>query len=211
MAGMGPPHSTGESRRFDLAAAAPRLHRFVARRVRNADDAADIAQQALLLAFEKSGTCRSQDGSGWLFSIARNLIVDHYRARGRFRFLEAGALVDTEPALRTARDHVHVTCEQRQRLACWVGCVRERLPLDEQVAVLLSHVHEYADRDSAAEMELSLASFKLLLHRARARLHAIAGGRCALVGPALAARRASDSRDSRLRALRSRLLEGLGR
>jgi len=210
MAGTVPCRSTRESRPFDIAAAAPRVHRFVARRVNNADDAADIAQQALLLAFEKSGACRSQDGSAWLFAIARNLIVDHYRARGRFRFLDARTVADTEPALRTARDAVHVACEQRQRLACWVGCVSQRLPLEEQVAVLLSDVHEYRDRDAAAEMGLSLPSFKLLLHRARARLRSISGGRCTLVSTALGRSRASQLGKSRLKALRSRLVEGLG-
>jgi hypothetical protein len=49
---MVPLHPGRKSRPFDLAAASLGVHRFVARRVHNADDAADIAQQALLLAFE---------------------------------------------------------------------------------------------------------------------------------------------------------------
>jgi RNA polymerase sigma-70 factor (ECF subfamily) len=210
MAGIVPHRARSDSRPFDLAATAPGVHRFVARRVRNADDAADIAQQALLLAFKNRETCRNQDGSGWVFTIARNLIVDHYRARGRVRFMEAEAVADTEPALRTARDAVHVTCEQRLLLACWLGCVSQRLPLDEQVAVLLSDVHGYRDKGSAAEMGLSLPSFKLLLHRARARLHSIAGGTCSLVGAAPSRARTSPRGDCRLQVLRARLVEGLG-
>jgi len=176
------------SSRFDSFAAAE-VHRFVARRVRNLDDAADIAQQTLLLACAKRSTCRAENASAWLFTIARHLIVDHYRARSRVRFQEVGALADTEPALRTAPDAVLAICQHRERLNCWVNCISRRLRLEEQVAVLLADVYGHRDKDSAAVLGMSLPSFKLLLHGARARLHAIAGGNCAFVStPSVAAR-----------------------
>jgi RNA polymerase sigma-70 factor, ECF subfamily len=221
-AGRRGPRLLGQPHPFDLAAAAKPVHLFVARRVRNPDDAADIAQQALLVACAKRDTCQNQNASGWLFAIARNLIVDYYRARGRSRFVEASSLADTEPALQTAPDAVHVTCQQRERLSRWVDCMNRNLPLEEQVAVLLADVYGHWDRDSAAELGLSLPSFKLLLHRARTRLNSIAGGRCGLVCNATAAECARCSggesvpdgltRRSRLPevlALRDRLLRDL--
>jgi len=206
---------------FDLAATAPAVHRFVARRIRNAADAADIAQQALLLALAKGSSRRGANASAWLFAIARNLIVDHYRVRGRFRFLEAAELADTEPALRTVPDVVYATCQQRERLRCWLDCVSRRLSLNEQLAVLLTDVYGYRDEESAAELGLPLPSFKLLLHRARTRLHAISGGSCALVGraspagadspggPAIRGGPSRCPRISTMLALRARLVRGL--
>jgi DNA-directed RNA polymerase specialized sigma24 family protein len=215
------PRPPAEPLPFDLAAVAQDVHRFVSRRVRNVDDAADIAQQALLLACVKRSSRRGPNAFAWLLAIARNLIVDHYRARGRFRFLDASSLAPAEPALRTAPDAVHVTCLQRERLSCWVDCISRKLSLEEQVAVLLADVYGHRDKDSAAELGLSLPSFKLLLHRARARLNTVAGGSCGLVCNARAAGaercrgRTSEaalhrgSRSPELLTLRGRLLRGL--
>jgi len=82
---------------------AAEVHRFVARRVANHADAADIAQQTLLLACAKLSSCRGENLSAWLFTIARHLIVDHYRAKNRIQFVDVSpaALAETEPALRT--------------------------------------------------------------------------------------------------------------
>lgn len=165
------------------AAAAAELHRFVARRVANHADAQDIAQQALLQAWTKLDSCRSENLAPWLFAIARHLIVDHYRAKGRVQWVDvaAPALAETEPALQTPRDAVLAVCECRARLSGWLECVSRRLQLDEQLAVLLADIYGHRDKDSALLLGTSLPSFKLLLHGARARLHVIAGGKCNVV------------------------------
>jgi RNA polymerase sigma factor (sigma-70 family) len=206
-----------------IESSAADVHRFVARRVANPVDAADIAQQTLLVACAKLDTCRGDNVLPWLFTIARHQIVDHYRVTKRVRFVEAAALAEIEPALQTQPDVVQVAYECRQKLGTWVSCITRRLRLEEQVAVLLADVYGHRDRDSAAELGLSLPSFKLLLHRARARLNTVAGGSCGLVCNASVARaercrgRTSEaaltrgSRSPELLALRGRLLRGLGR
>ena len=163
------------------AADAAEVHRFVARRVGNFADAADIAQQALLLAWAKLGTCRGENVSAWLLTIARHLIVDHYRAQNRVQFVEVAALAEKEPSLQTLPDALLAACECRARLRTWLDCITQRLRLEEQVAVLLADVYGHRDKDSAAVLRMSTPSFKLLLHGARTRLQEIAGGECILV------------------------------
>jgi RNA polymerase sigma-70 factor, ECF subfamily len=219
-----------------IESSAAELLRFVARRVPNPVDAADIAQQTLLVACLRLDTCRGDNVLPWLFTIARHQIVDHYRANKRARFVEAAALAEIEPALQTRPDVVQVACECRQKLGTWLDCITRRLRLEEQVAVLLADVYGHRDKDSAELLEMSVPSFKLLLHGARARLREIAGGNCAIAGDTSA----SESTDrhgcaftggnggprgaarayrvaaprrlgvSRLLALRARLLEGMG-
>jgi RNA polymerase sigma factor (sigma-70 family) len=165
--------------RYELSAAdADQVHRFVAQRVANPADAADIAQQTLLLAWAKLGTCRGKSVSAWMLAIARHQIVDHYRAHNRFHFVEAAAVAETEPSLRTPPDRAQAICEHHERLRCWTDCIRRRLQLEEQVAVLLADVYGLRDKESAAVLCMSLPCFKLLLHGARARLHEIADGEC---------------------------------
>ncbi len=158
----------------------------MARRVANPADAADLAQQTLLTAWAKLSTCRGDNFSAWLFTIARHLIVDHYRAQNRFRFVEADSLAETEPAMQTLPDAVAV-CEQRERLSCLRNCITRRLRLEEQIALLLADIYHHRHKDSAALLSMSEPCFKLLLHGARARLHKMAGGNCMLVRKTCAA------------------------
>ena len=143
------------------------VYQFVARRVANRADAADIAQQALLVGCAKRLTHRGGPLSAWLIVIARRLIVDHFRSVHRFQFLDLEALSETDWALQSPP----AVFENRERLMRWLDCVARRLPPVEQIAVLLSDVYAYLDRDSAAVLRISVPSFKLLLHGARVRLH----------------------------------------
>lgn len=76
---------------------------------------------------------------------------------------------------------VPAVCICRERLQWCTNCVRSKLPLEQRVAVLLGDFHGYSDKKSADMLALSLPSFKLLLHKARAVLHQRAGGQCPLV------------------------------
>jgi DNA-directed RNA polymerase specialized sigma24 family protein len=156
---------------------AAELHRFVARSVANPDDAADIAQHVLLQACEELSNCRSENLWPWLFTIANHLIVDHYRAQNRFRFVELGvALADTHPVLQSLPDTALSVCECNERLSSFLDVLTRWICMEHQVAVLLADVYGHRDKHSAAVLRMSLPSFKLLLHGARARLREIAGG-----------------------------------
>jgi len=216
-----------------LERAARNVRRFVALRVTNHADAEDIAQQTLLVALAKRDTFRGGSFASWLFTIARHLIIDHYRAQKRFQFVqvEPRSPARVEAALQTRPDAVMSACESRDRLRCWLGCVSRHLQVNEQVAVLLADVYGYQDKNSAALLDISLPRFKLLLHGARVRLQRHAGGACALVGSAtpnarksapavslpagaadgsrLAARAGRRPTTPRLLALRAYLLEGM--
>lgn len=151
--------------------ASPDLHRFVSQRVANRADAADLSQEALLIACAKLPSFRGDNLNAWLYAIARNLIIDYYRSQGRFTFVAVTPTEgETEPALRIPHDAVLAECEFRQRLSSWLDCCANSLDLEEQVAVLQSDVYDYRDKDSAAMLRMSVSSFKLLLHGARARL-----------------------------------------
>src|SRR5579864_534905 len=58
------------------------LYNMALRMVGGPDDAADIAQEAFLRAWEKIRTLRDAPFKSWLFQIAANLCYDHFR-RGR--------------------------------------------------------------------------------------------------------------------------------
>lgn len=153
-----------------LARHAADIHRFVALRVANASDAADIAQQTFLQAAQSAHRFRGGNGRAWLFTIARNLVVDHYRGNLRYEFVDVSQAAAADTRLCTHWQVVLDKCERHQQLAIWLKDVSRTLEPEEQVAVLAADAYEYSARDSAVMLQITVPSFKLLLHGARVLL-----------------------------------------
>jgi RNA polymerase sigma factor (sigma-70 family) len=154
-----------------FAAAAVALRRYVARRVSNSTDAEDIAQQAVLLAWEERSAAGAAHSPGWLAAIARHLIIDYQRERSRKPLADLAApLVERESSPLTQPEMAAVVVEGRERLRALLGANAARLCLEHQVALLLAEFYGHRDRHSAAVLGMSLPSFRQLLHRARARM-----------------------------------------
>jgi RNA polymerase sigma-70 factor (ECF subfamily) len=152
--------------------AAGEIHRFVSQRVANRADAADIAQETLLIACAKLHTFRGDQIRGWLFAIAGNLIVDYDRARTQIHLIAMDPAADDEKesALQIPAEAVVAKCDFRRRLNGWLRRCDQLLAPGQQVAVLLADIYDYCDKESAAMLKMSVPSFKLMLHRSRARL-----------------------------------------
>jgi len=189
------------------------LHRFVAERVENRADAADIAQETLLAAWATVPEVRGEPVDEWLFALARKRIADYDRARDRVHLVAIDSARETETALQIGADAVVARCECHRRVDGWLRRCAQLLRPGQHVAVMLADVYEYGDRDSAAMLRMSVPSFKLLLHRSRARLNAFATPATAAASPVGVRMRGdgvvSHLDDKDLRRLRARLLNGI--
>jgi DNA-directed RNA polymerase specialized sigma24 family protein len=149
------------------------LHTFVLRLVPEPADAADIAQQALLLACSDNGGSRIANVDAWLRCIARHLITDHFRARNRHSSVELrDALADSEPVLRTRADLPVAIRECRERIRSLLDDATGQLCLVHQIALLLADAYGHCDKHSATLLRMSVPCYKLVLHRARLVLRA---------------------------------------
>ena len=149
------------------------LHAFVLRRIPDAADAADIAQQALLLACSDDRGGRIANVDAWLRCIARHLIVDNFRAGNRYSSVELrDALADSEPVLRTRPDLPIAIRECRERIRRLLDDATGQLCLVQQIALLLADVYCHCDKDSAILLKMSVPCYKLVLHRARSVVRA---------------------------------------
>jgi len=157
-----------------IEVAAADVHRFVAQRVANRADAADIAQETLLAAWSTFHAVRAAPIDEWLFAIARKRIAHYDRTRHRNSLvaIDVASAHETETALQTDADAVVARCDCHRRVDGWLQRCAHLLRPGQQVAVMLADVYEYGDKDSAAMLRMSVPSFKLLLHRSRARLNA---------------------------------------
>jgi DNA-directed RNA polymerase specialized sigma24 family protein len=144
------------------------FHAFVLRLVPDRSDAADIAQQALLLACSADLGTRIANVDAWLRCIARHLVIDHFRAGNRYSSVELGdALADSEPILRTRPDLALAVRESRERLCSLLDEATGQLCLVHQVALLLADVYGHCDKHAAAVLQMNVPCYKLVLHRAR--------------------------------------------
>ena len=137
----------------------PRVYNYFRYRLRNDAVAEDLTSRT----FEKAWTQRvryRRDLAGlstWLFSIARNVAVDHLRAQRPHLPLEAAEHV---AAPGTPQDHI-AHASDLQRLAALL----RRLPAREQELVALKYGAEATNREIAAVTGLSESNVGTILHR----------------------------------------------
>jgi RNA polymerase sigma-70 factor (ECF subfamily) len=152
---------------------APRVLALCHSRVRRADVAEDLAQEALLRGYRALGTLTQPDRFGaWLHGIALRACLDWLKARERttvaFSALGNGRDPDgvchpragTEPAL--DRD------DERRRLLAEV----EALPEQYRTVVLLYYYENVTYRELAEALGVSTATVNARLTKARALLRA---------------------------------------
>ena len=129
------------------------------------DEAADLVQRALVQGFERLHRCREPERVGaWLFRITANLCKDHVRSPRR-RDVPLAAVARVVRG--TANPETDAQwAETRQRV--W-GALQALTP-EQREAFVLKHVEGRSYEEIAAVMDLSVASLKMRVHRAREAL-----------------------------------------
>jgi RNA polymerase sigma-70 factor (ECF subfamily) len=152
---------SAEARGFMLA---------VARRiVRDEEDAADVTQEAMLLAYRHRESFRGDcSARTWLYRIATTTALGHLRRRKRSR--ERLAAEDAEVGT-TAADPAPSPEDQVAAREVHELVRRAVLGLDDKYRrVLLMRVDETPETEVAATLGLSVANVKIRTFRARQQL-----------------------------------------
>ena len=144
------------------------LYTHALRMTGDADDAADLVQEAFVKGYRKLHTCRDPERVGaWLFRILANRCRDHVRSPRR-RDVSLARLADVLPDDAPA-DAGAERGEARGRI--W-GAL-ERLTPEQREAFVLKHVEGRSYEEMAAVMDQSVASLKMRVHRAREALRGL--------------------------------------
>ena len=143
------------------------LYNMALRMVGAPDDAADIAQEAFLRAWEKIRTLRDAPFKSWLFQIAANLCYDHFRRGRRYGVLpddDQGARV-VSLGIATPDPQDRAEANERHRL------LRESIAAldhDMRMAIILRDVNGMSYDEIAAVLRVPLGTVKSRIARARA-------------------------------------------
>lgn len=140
----------------------PMIYRFVLVKLGRREDAEDITHQVFLSAWQNIGSYkhRGHPFGSWLYQIARNQVVDHYRAKKNEASIES---VDPEyfvvPA--SAQFDLATKLEMEKVRAAIV-----KLKPDYQDVIILRFVEDLPLRETAEAMQKTEGAVKLMQHRA---------------------------------------------
>lgn len=148
-----------------LQALRPELHRYCARMTGSVIDGEDILQLALVKAFEASADFASlENPRAWLFKIAHNTALDHFRAQKREAQMKEAQEAAAETILAfDAPPPAHDTLKPFLQL-----------PPKQRSAVILRDVLGHSAEEVAQLTETTIASVKAALNRGRSKLKEIA-------------------------------------
>ncbi|HXS32299.1 MAG TPA: RNA polymerase sigma factor [Solirubrobacterales bacterium] len=148
------------------------LQRFVARRVGDRERAADLTAEIFLAAIDSAHRYRPRSGTpkAWLYGIARTLVANDSRRRGRERAREerfrGSALCDEEDAARIDA-RIDAAAQSRRLYAAM-----DRLSEDERAVMELVAIDDLKVAEAAAAAGVRPVTARVRLHRARRKLRA---------------------------------------
>jgi RNA polymerase sigma-70 factor (ECF subfamily) len=137
------------------------LHGFIRRRVGDAASADDILQDVFVKVHARIDGLREKGKVHvWLYRIARNAIIDYYRTRKTPVELPQSLPASEEEAAQKAR----------QELAGCIVPMIENLPDHYRRALMLSEIDGLTQKETAAQLGLSLPGAKARIRRGRAKV-----------------------------------------
>jgi len=138
------------------------IYRFVLLKVGHKRDAEDLTHDVFLSAWQNIGSYRLRGlpFSSWLYRIARNRVIDHYRTR------KVGISInDVDERLLGVIDHVERDADRAISFARVVSCF-EKLSPDQKDVTILRFIDELSHREIAQALGKSEGAVRLIQHRA---------------------------------------------
>lgn len=147
-----------------------RVYRYVYHRVGMQTDAEDITAAVFMKALEAlpAYQARRNGFAPWLFRIAHNAVVDHYR---RHKIQRSYDDLDQEAADPDPLAHV-LGNERRDELHSLVQC----LSPEQREVVLMRYAADLSFKEIAAVLKKNEPAIRMLLHRGLRRLKAVMDG-----------------------------------
>ncbi len=154
----------------------PRILRYARTLARDPAEAEDLTQEVFLRAFRARDTLHDpQARLSWLYRITTHTWVDRVRQRARRPEESEDAVEEAE--LADAGPGLQQVIEQSDMSACVQDYLVD-LPDGYRAVLLLHDLHELPGPEIAEMLDLSLATVKIRLHRARFKLRAALAAGC---------------------------------
>lgn len=138
------------------------IYRFLLSLCHNHHTAEDLVQDTFFRAHLHIENYQQGNIKTWLFTVAHNAFIDHYRKHKRTDVTEQNFFTALFSKKDTTEDTVIINDEIRTVIK-----ILKELPKKHQTAVLLHDFHGLSYRESAQVMDIKHGHFKVLLFRGR--------------------------------------------
>jgi RNA polymerase sigma-70 factor (ECF subfamily) len=144
-----------------------RIYSYLHMSVGNRHDAEDLTTQVFVKMLESVGTFRwrSAPFSAWLFRIAHNLAMDHFRANKRWQPEEE--VPEPDPGEGSVAEEEALESIGRQSMLELI----QKLSHEQQQVLTLKFVFNFSNAEAATILDKTEGAIKSLQHRALASLH----------------------------------------
>jgi RNA polymerase sigma-70 factor (ECF subfamily) len=138
----------------------PDLWKFIRRRVLDDHTADDLLQTTFVQIHRNlGGLKKAEQLAGWVYRIARNIVIDHYRNNSNGSSLPESLATDDE----------HVNCIRAKTIP-WLEEMINELPEKYREAVQMAEIEGLPQQAVADRLGLSLSGAKSRIQRGRALL-----------------------------------------
>lgn len=141
-----------------------RIYRFIYFRVGHKETAEDLTEEVFIKAFSKLHTVQKEERfSSWLYQIAKNQIIDHYRKN-----VSSVALEDVEHLLEYESgiaESLDTTADKKLVLICL-----EKLPREQRLVLNMKFFEELDNATIGRILSKKEGAIRVIQHRALAKL-----------------------------------------
>lgn len=148
----------------------PKIYRFVLFKVSRREEAEDITHQTFLKAWERIDqfTFQGYPFSSWLYTIARNTVIDHYRKNDPQVDIE-----DVSHYLVSEDDTLDVKLEVKMEWETLLVSIRKLNEIEQEV-LIMRFVDDLPHKEIGEIIGKSEGAVKVISHRALKSLKEIA-------------------------------------
>jgi RNA polymerase sigma-70 factor (ECF subfamily) len=141
-----------------------KIYSFIFFRTHHKEIAEDLAEDTFIKSWVRIASVQAESFGGWLYSIARNTLIDHYR-----KHKETVDLTEIEDILESPQDIVNETdLGLNQKIL--LDLIRKLNP-EQQVVMQLKFIEGLENEEISDMLSKSEGSIRVTQHRAIQRLH----------------------------------------
>lgn len=144
------------------------IFRYIYYRVNHQQDAEDLTEMVFLKAWQSISNCHEKKAKfkSWVYRIAHNSVIDHYRTRKEIRPIdEVHSLVDEDMDL-------EATISIEEKAAELAQTIGQLSPIHQHV-LTLRFINGLSPTETAEVLERSAGAVRVMQHRALKALRAL--------------------------------------
>jgi RNA polymerase sigma-70 factor (ECF subfamily) len=158
------------------------VYNYLLRMTQDQTVAEDLTQETFIRVYRGLPGFRGEASlATWVYHIATNISLDHFRRRSTAQDTVTRSLDGVETDQEWLADNKAASPEQLATQSAMAVCVQkfmEQLPPDYRAALVLHDLQGMKNREIAAVLDVSLDTVKIRLHRARTKLRAALNSGC---------------------------------